>query len=153
MKYIMTFILVMSSCRLGAEMYQCENEKGRLSFSDKPCGDNAKTIEVKEPSTYGGNQSAAEWDAIVAANDLREYDREILKRQETVSRYRRVRDNELASLSRKKELSANNLAGANWEISLSQEMDVIQNKYRGLIESEEKEIAYLREQMEKLRSK
>jgi len=143
---ILSVFLFLSSS-VSASYYQCENKWGKKVFSDKPCGNDAKELIIKKPIKYELNHSDDKWDSIAASNKIRAHEREITHRQKSVSRYRRSRDKELRQLRKKKEFAANNLAGANWEVSLSQEMEVVQNKYRGLIESEENEITHLREKI------
>jgi len=143
---ILSVFLFLSSS-VSASYYQCENKWGKRVFSDKPCGNDAKELIIEKPIKYELNHSDDKWDSIAASNAVRAHEREITRRKKSISRYRKNRDKELRKLRRKKEFAANNLAGANWEVRLSQEMEVVQNKYRGLIESEEKEIAHLRNEV------
>lgn len=127
-----------------AEYYQCENKWGKKVFSDKPCGKEEKKFTIKKPVTYESENSSDKWKGIISSNKVRDMEREIDKRNKKIFRYRKRRDSEMKVLRNKKAMAANNLAGANWEVSLSKEMDVVQAKYRGLIESEEREIDHLR---------
>ncbi|MDV7391114.1 hypothetical protein RZS08_07170, partial [Arthrospira platensis SPKY1] len=58
---------------------------------------------------------------------------------------------EMASLSRKKQFASNNLAGATWEESISEEMNAVAQKYDALIRNDQSRIEQLRAAADRLK--
>ena len=130
-----------------AAMYKCKDKWGKPSFSDKPCGKDAEEVTVKQPTTYGYEDKSGDWESVKRANREREIERQIDARQKKIKNYKRAMNKKLAKLSHKKKFAANNLAGANWEVSISEEMKAVTDKYNSLIEYEKSEIENLRKQL------
>ena len=53
---------------------------------------------------------------------------------------------ELSALRQKKSYANNNLAGAQWQTSISEEMSAVTAKYQTMIDAEKDRLAHLREQ-------
>lgn len=152
-----------------AEVYKC-TVAGTLVFQEAPC---PGTKFERPSSTAGARPQAAPSGASVptaapaptgaastSPNALKDrlaaYERErhiregqqqvetlqhgILDRNSQMSR-------ELAALSQKKTHAANNLAGAQWESSISAEMSAVTEKSRTLNEADQDQIAELRSQI------
>lgn len=130
-----------------AEIYQCKNKYGKMNFSDKPCGDKVEAVTLKAGTTYTKAGDAKQWEAVSLSNSTRELERKITSRQDNIRNLRRTMDTKLADLRYQKSLSTNNMAGATWDKSLSDEMEVVSDKYNALIQYEMKEIEHLRSQL------
>lgn len=135
-----------------AQVYKC-TVNGRIAFTDKPCDDTAQPLKVRpaaghnapappEPAapTSGPNNPAAP--TANAANDREAYAAEaskaakkraindkINRKKNRLIALRQARDRELAALQNDQSRANNNLAGATWLQSISQEMQAINGKY------------------------
>ncbi len=141
--------------------YKCTDERGRPIFSQRPCDAHAETGTVQGPQHTGGNQfapdpalkigsgrnSEAAWDRVEASNLIRDAERQVKRREDHIARLEAERDGQIAVLKDKKRFASNNLAGATWEDSLSSEMQVINDQYQSKIESEQRKIDRLHEQI------
>ncbi|HEY7772944.1 MAG TPA: DUF4124 domain-containing protein [Marinagarivorans sp.] len=130
-----------------ADIYRCKDAKGKLQFSDQPCGDTAEKVVIEHAPTYSAEHDSDRWRTISNSNDTRDIERAINRHQRAIARYRSTMTSKLSELAMKKATAANNLAGANWELSLSKEMDVVENHYSSLIASEQNEIEFLRQRL------
>ena len=133
------------------QMYKCD-QGGTVTFSEFPCGKNAKKIDVKPvagetatvplaavaPAPQGG-RSQALLDEMTRQRRIREIEYEIRNAENDM-------DAELEGLRRKKGNANNNLAGATWLTSISQEMQAVTAKWRGKIDQLNSQLAALRQQ-------
>jgi len=132
-----------------AAVYQCK-VNGQTVFSDQPCGDNAKEIEVKAPARSGTgpmvNSGAQQFlEGRKTKSQIERIDRRISKLQDRKKDARQSMDRALDRYQIKKSYANNNLAGATWEGSLAQEANVLRERYQSEIESIDREIDRLRE--------
>lgn len=133
-----------------ADVYKCK-QNGKMVFSDQPCSTTAEKISVK-PAT-GHADAVSESDAVAAskafvdktnANVKRSaLDADIERAKDRINSLQNNRDRELAALRDKKQRANNNLAGAVWEDSISNEMIAITNSYATRITAEERKLAEL----------
>ncbi|MFM5797821.1 DUF4124 domain-containing protein [Aeromonas caviae] len=127
-----------------AEIYKC-TINGSVTFSDIPCTNNAKPIEVNvyippEDIVTKANQQTQDIEqGLATSKRLRQID--TLQREIETKKLKR--DNELRALRTKKGLAANNLAGATWENSISAEMQAVTIRYQGEIDALNSQIAAL----------
>jgi hypothetical protein len=84
---------------------------------------------------------------------LLEIDREITQSQDRIASYRQEMSDQMDALRRRKHTASNNLAGATWEQSISEEMSAISQQFNVLIRSEQDRIAGLRDEAKSLREK
>lgn len=142
-----------------AQVYKCE-VNGVLTFSQKPCADDAQltnyTITPTPAQPANPNQTPqptenhAEVNARIAESiRQRNINIEITKKTAERNRKMRERDQRIAQLRRTKRSAANNLAGATWEESLSKEMTAIAMQYDTDIRSLDTQIDRLREDLKK----
>lgn len=132
-----------------AAIYQCKVD-GQTIFSDQPCGDNAKEIEVKGPARSGtGSMVGAGSQEFLEHRDrkakVEQIDREISRLRNEKSQAQREMDEALTRYQRQKSLANNNLAGATWEGALAEEAEVMRRRYQSKIDSAERKIDRLRE--------
>lgn len=129
-----------------AQIYQCTDERGQTVFSQRPCGGDAKKVEVEVTGSglsLGGNDG---FEKVLSSNEKRELERRLRSVEAEADSLTDQRNRELAALRQKKALSANNLAGATWEESISTEMQMVADNYNDQIEQ-------LRHQADRIRSR
>ena len=139
-----------------AQMYKCEVD-GKVEFSDQPCGDNGgEAVDLKYHNPDPSEAKAAEMHSATTEADLelsiqrRRLERQIRTAEQRISKLRADRDRELQQLREKKATAANDLAGATWQQSVSEEMSVIATRYSDEISVKQSEIARLREDLRSL---
>lgn len=120
-----------------ADIYKCTDGKGHVTFSQMPCAPDAKkiTVETVQPTE----------DQAKATSEANNQNRKIIKESrdergmeaahKKVQALIDMRDAELNTLRVKKGLAANNLAGATWEKSISDEMQAVNQRYNADIEA------------------
>ncbi len=133
--------------------YQCTDRHGQPVFSQRPCGEGAEKRVIDGPAESGGTVSTDSdpWDQISAERELRSAEREVKRVEGRISALHRERDSKIAGLKGRSGYANNNLAGAQYMESLATEMQAINDQYRAKIESEERRLDRLREQMDRVR--
>ncbi|KRS22817.1 hypothetical protein AAY72_01505 [Alishewanella sp. WH16-1] len=139
------------------QVYKCDFN-GTVIYSQQPCGDNSEKVEVKAVPKMSGsanaNQTAkpavSEFDQISLNIKKRNLNIEFTRLNARKERLLRERDAELAKLKAKKRRSANNLAGATWEESISTEMAAVVKKYETDINELNREIDKLKTEIDSL---
>lgn len=138
-----------------AGMYQCE-VNGKPYFSDRPCGNETQSVDIDYYTPDAGSSeeaiesSEAAQSKIEAYTEKRRLKRKLNTAESRLRSLRQRRDSELAALRQKKRLANNNLAGAVWEDSISQEMTAVTARYNSDIESARAEVDRLKQAMEQL---
>ena len=139
-----------------ADIYQCKDKQGHTVFSQLPCATDAKKITVKTytPTQYeidgtkaanSQNQKLIEQgQAERHANNLQN---KLSAAQQRLHDLKEKRDLELNSLRSKKALANNNLAGAVYENSISNEMRAISEKYSADITTTQQQISDLQKEI------
>jgi len=153
-KRIVLFVAVVTPALGQAAVYQCKVD-GQTVFSDRPCGDNAKEIEVDAPAVSGGGSMVSDRAReFMAGREKKErvqdIDRDIDRLEERIAQARENMDAALAQFQRKKAYASNNLAGATWEGALAEEADVLRQRYQSEIDGAYREIERLREQRRRI---
>ncbi|MDQ7990187.1 MAG: DUF4124 domain-containing protein [Candidatus Dactylopiibacterium sp.] len=154
MKTIIAAALLLASAASSAEIYQC-TINGRKTFSDAPCADNAQRMNVR-PASGAGTPTSGQADAPSAPSDLaaradrtaraRILDDDIYRQEGRIRVLRAEMELQISMLKKKKQSANNNLAGAIWEQSISEEMTATANAYSAKIQSAERELESLRRQ-------
>ena len=131
----------------------CTDADGNKTFQSMPCAQGTKAdvkiIETTAPSThtvYDPSAKTAAYNKMRADNERRQLDRDIRRTENKIVDYRNKMQRELSLLRKKKSFANNNLAGAEWENSISTEMQAVTSKYSTLIAAEESKLANLRQQ-------
>jgi len=149
-----------------AQVYKCKID-GKTVFSDQPCSADAKPIDVRpamgsgEPSSEFFQPSAAPINssnnpqAVVERMELdrarRTLEREISDRRSQINAEQAAMDRELGTLRQQKLRARNNLAGATWEKSISEEMNAVVARYDVRIRTLQDEIARMEADLTGLR--
>lgn len=135
-----------------AQVYKC-TVNGRTAFTDKPCDDNAQPLKVRPAAGHSSPQAqvptapvaappspaaptantASEREAYAAeaskAAKKRAINDQIHRKKNRLIALRQARDREIAALQSDQRRANNNLAGAAWLQSISQELQAINGKY------------------------
>jgi|SRR5690554_782402 len=134
-------------------VHVCTNADGKKSFQDQPCDAglkaDIKTIKTTPSQTstmYDPSAKTTAYNQMRSDNERRQLDRDIKRSENRIVDYRNNMQRELSLLRKKKNYANNNLAGAEWENSISTEMQAVTSKYSTLITSEEARLANLRKQ-------
>ncbi len=150
-------LLLRSNAWSGA-YYVCTDTDGKKTFQDKPCSEQGSVSSEKREYTPQQSSEAGQVpvnnklvEELFASNRLREVEREIKKSERAIDNYSNAMTNEVSALRRKKQRANNNLAGAQWETSISNEMTAITNKYSALIETERDKLKRLRDERAELK--
>lgn len=112
-------------------------------FSQLPCAPDAESITIKTPKKsiavpYQGSAKQKmqhRLDAHEMKSAAKTTATKIKKADQRIAKYEREMNNKLNALKRKKGRANNNLAGAQWESSISEEMTAVTNKYTQLIKN------------------
>ncbi|MBN8516643.1 MAG: DUF4124 domain-containing protein [Candidatus Accumulibacter sp.] len=152
-------------------LYRC-TEGGIVTYAERPCGKSAVPVSSLPPAPRAvpapvpqapsmmapadGPLPAPSASAASAAREEQVQREAKLARMAKERRMRdleyeirdteRAHDDDLARLRDKKRYSANNLAGATWEESISQEMQAVTTRYNARIDTLRRELAALRSQ-------
>jgi predicted RNase H-like nuclease (RuvC/YqgF family) len=141
---------------------KCVNDAGQVVYQTAPCPATAKGSELtlqkaSQPSVTSAvdaeelkriQQTAGKMER---DRKLTEIDREISRLEGQIVDHRSAMNDQIASLQRKKQSANNNLAGATWEQSISDEMSAVSQKYDALIRNDQSRIDVLRADAERLR--
>lgn len=141
---------------------KCVNDAGQVVYQSAPCPASAKggelTLQKAVPASAPSPADAEELkriqqtaSALERERRLTEIDREIQRLEGRITDHRSAMDGEMANLRRKKLLANNNLAGATWEQSISEEMNAVTQKYDALIRSDQSRIDQFQNDADRLR--
>lgn len=135
-----------------AQVYKC-TVNGSIAFTDKPCDDTAQPLKVRPaaghnapappeltaptsgptnpapPTANAANEREAYAAEASKAAKKRAINDKINRKKNRLIALRQARDRELAALQNDQSRANNNLAGAAWLQSISQEMQAINGKY------------------------
>lgn len=154
MKISIFAVVLLLAASAHAEVYKCV-ENGKQVFSDQPCSKDAQKLNVK-PASGAAADSAAQQPAnasessadFVKKTDLavkrRILDEDIYRKEQRIKGIREEMEAKLEALRQKKRQANNNLAGAVWEQSISDEMVATANSYDTKLRTAERELSDLR---------
>ncbi len=132
------------------QVYVCTNNEGEQSFQQLPCESEVESeVRVIEPVELIGSVSPASsqfYEEARSFNARAQLKHDVRRVESRISQYQRNMQKELDVLLRKKRSANNNLAGAQWETSISNEMQATTSKYQSLISIEQNRLNALREQ-------
>ncbi|MCW8830990.1 MAG: DUF4124 domain-containing protein [Gammaproteobacteria bacterium] len=141
-----------------AEIYKCQLD-GQTVFSQTPCAEDAEKYQVDYIKANEENAAELAERNARAREDLENTSVEleirgiglkIKKEQAYISTLQGQRDSELRALRNKKRYASNNLAGATWEQSISDEMNAINSRYDAMIEERQARINRLERDIDRL---
>lgn len=138
-----------------AQIYKCRID-GQTVFADRPCAADAQPLDVR-PAAGRGTPPApgdpSDLDRLKASvadmartRNLRDLDHRIRAERIELDQEQDRMNRELAALRNKKNRANNNLAGAMWEQSISEEMNAIVARYNLRMQGVRDEIQRLEDQ-------
>ena len=138
-----------------AQVHVCTNAEGVKSFQQMPCDSGVKAeLQTLEPATMVGTVSPRSdtfYQETRTFNSQEQLKRDVRKSENTIVEYQQRMQAELANLSNKKRSASNNLAGAQWETSISNEMQAVTTKYNSLISTEQSRLNAQLSQLQSLK--
>lgn len=130
-----------------AQVHVCTDKDGKKTFQQVPC-EGAKTSETKtyEVQNVGTEMKKLDIEQGITDRNNRQLDRDIKKSEDKITEYQQAMSRELSLLRSKKRHANNNLAGAQWEESISSEMNAVTAKWDSMIRTEQGRLDNLRAQ-------
>lgn len=129
------------------QYHVCTDKNGKKLFTSEPCpSDHEATTKSYKTSNQTTNTSRMNLDENEAYKSMRdnnrrrELERNINKSEQNITKLGERRDNELAQLRKKKGRANNNAAGAIYLQSISAEMTTVNDRYKSKIESEQRSL-------------
>ncbi len=147
-KLLLLILILLSPAIFADEIYKCIDEKGKTLFSQRPCGDTAEKIEVRDATDGIKFDSEGNWDNVKYANKEREVNRKIEKHQETLGRLQAERERLIAELRYQRQFAAKNIAGKRYEKKIDQDIKRIDREYTKKIKAEKTAIENLKKDLE-----
>jgi hypothetical protein len=143
--FYLVLIMIVSGAA-DAAMFKCL-VNGQPVYSDRPCGDDAKEVQVKAAPKLGtamttkSSESAQamqrKTDAYIERQDI---EREISQAYGRITRNQAAMRAEHVALREEMQYSRNNLGGAIRDQQLATQMEAVSTKYQTLIDSDQREI-------------
>lgn len=157
MRSFLVSVALLPSLSFAGQLYVCTDGAGKKSFQEMPCS-GAVTSEVREyevreivPSQSQGLATDSDYYKEMKADNRRaQLNRDIKRSENKLKRYQASMSKELAGLKAKKSRANNNLAGAQWESSISTEMQAVSEKYKNLMDSERSNLDRYRDELASL---
>lgn len=150
---IMLSLLVMAGFANAEQVYICTDANGKKQFQQRPCQENTKSEEkVFTADMVGTNMESLDFDEEDKNMEIRQLNRDISASRSRISGYQKSLRLELDALRSKKRYANNNLAGAQWEDSISNEMNAVSAKWDSMIRVEQSNLDNLRSQLADLKS-
>lgn len=125
------------------QYHVCTDDAGRKTFTSEPCSDDEQS-EIRSYSVTSGAASTSPrlttgnpiYQKMKSDNRQADIKREIKALKKKTRKLGADMESDLALLRRKKLRANNNGAGATWEVSISEEMSAVTQKYTTLIDLE-----------------
>lgn len=147
MRTTIALSLILTASPALAGVYKCTDDRGRVTFSQTPCGHSAETVDVRVHTPSGKNVSLVR--TATDAGSLRlatnELNRKIARKKREIDDLQDEMDTKLTILKAKKYRARNNLPGAVWLDSISGEMQAVTEQYKA-------KISICTDELEQLRS-
>jgi len=157
MKTLLLLVTLLLTFSAQAKIYKCVDANGRTNYTQTKCP-NAQEIIIRsqkiyhQPATSSVNSIAKKASVMASARRVKEIDREINDHRERIVYLQQRMRSEIAQLREKKYYANNNLAGATWEQSISQEIEAVTKRYDIEINVQQKAIDRLYEEQKFLKS-
>lgn len=159
MKSILFFLLVLaSSLAIAGTINKCV-VGGKTVIQDAPCpsGSNtAKTYRQSAPTAPTGADVARQRDFLAQGRHdraVRELQYGIEQTEISIHNSRAAMSSDISALQQKKTAANNNLAGAVWEQSISQEMAAVTDKHTADIQVKQNSLDRMRKELDGPRSR
>jgi len=148
--FVWAFLSVSTS--YAAEVYVCTDAAGKKSFQQMACDEGVEAeLRKLEPAALVGSVSPVSdrfYEETRDFNTQEQLKRDLRRTENKINQYQQNMQRELAALQGKKRSANNNLAGAQWETSISNEMQAVTTKYNSLISTEQSRLDAQRQQLQ-----
>ncbi len=139
--------------------YQCKDEWGRSTFSERPCGADAKEGSINAPaantqSTTSSKPAGTETfshETTRAKRRLSEIEDLLERSDRRIARLESERDQEVRRLNSQTKYVGSVGAAIAWQDSVAEEVQTVKRQYNGRIEKEEEEIKDLKRERKTLK--
>lgn len=146
-----------------AQVYKCTLPSGKVVFSGDPCQGSQKTevLNVYVPRSQTSDTASADSPQVDYEQEQKGLSHRlkidsvklnILKTKRKVDALLDEMDSKITAIKNKKQYAKNNLAGAEWETSLSTEMQAVTSQYNVKVELEREKLKQLNSQLVALES-
>lgn len=139
--------LCFQSISYAGQYHVCTDTNGKKLFTSEPCPEDHTTTTKSYKASTSTSQNTQvnleenkSYQSMRNSNRERELKRSIKRSEDNLLNLEEKRDNELATLRRKKNSANNNAAGAIWLQSISTEMGTVNDRYKSKIESEQRKL-------------
>jgi len=164
---LLVLIMAMLANPVAAEVYKCADGK----YQADPCDEQSVPLDLSGVGSFvsqSGNVDSAEIEDVTAISgnpdnkviDKKQSFSDYLRKQELERKIKNLekekkkafvsRDKKIAQLRSNGNRANNNLAGATWQQSLAQEMTAVMQQASTEVESIDREIASLRDELKQL---
>lgn len=146
--------LMAANCGAGAQVYKCTGPDGKAAYQGTPCA-GGKAIDVRpasgsattySPASTATSKEKALLDQYERERQVRSVNYDIDQLERTLDADQQHLDAELNALRNKKRYANNNLAGAQWESSISEEMQAVTERYKNKASADRAKLDDLRKQ-------
>lgn len=130
-----------------AQMFKCTDSNGKVTYTETPCKTAGKVVGVVRASAsemQSGKDSLAD---MRHRGNVAIYSDSVRSIESEISNLKASMDSELAALRTKKLYANNNLAGATYESSVSQEMEAVTKKYQIMIDDATRRLSKARDDL------
>lgn len=149
-KELMTLMLMAPFFVEANEVHVCTDPGGKKTFQQMPCDAGVKS-EVKSFSldNVGTNMGKLNYDEVRADRENRQLQRDIRRSENKIIDYQNSMNRELSVLRQRQSRANNNLAGATYLDSISNEMSAVTARWDTMIRTEQSRLDSLRSQASK----
>jgi hypothetical protein len=164
---LLIFIMAMMANPVSAEVYKCADGK----YQADPCDEQSEPLDLSGVGSFvskSGDVNSAENESVTTVSD--KADNKSVDKKQSFADYLRKqkinrdikdlekdkkkafthRDKKISQLRSKGYRANNNLAGATWQQSLAQEMTAVMQQANTEVESIDRQILFLREELKQL---
>lgn len=159
MKHLLFFIFsAVASCAMAGTINKCVIG-GKTVIQDAPCPNSAslvKSYNQSAPAAPIGSDLARQKDFLTQGKrerEIRDLQHRIEQTEISIYNSRAAMSNAISALQQKKTAANNNLAGAVWEQSISQEMSAVTDKHTTDIQVKQSSLGRMRKELDSLRAK
>lgn len=146
-KQLIALILVAPLFAGANEVHICTDANGKKSFQQMPCeADSQSEIKNYSLDNVGTNMGKLDYDEARADRENRQLQRDIRRSENKIIDYQNSMSRELSVLRQRQSKANNNLAGATYLDSISNEMSAVTARWDTMIRTEQSRLDSLRSQ-------
>lgn len=152
-KTMLTALILVSPLAFSGQYHVCTDANGKKTFSSMPCPQGVESETKQYQVAPAGSEvrrittDSESYRAMRDGNRKAELKRNVKKSERKLEKMQAAMDRELRALRDKKRWANNNRAGAEWESSISAEMQAVTEKYRNKLDVERDNLSRLRSEL------